>query len=1078
VYEYYYDDQYEDDEYYDDDPPPPRRKYNRKHRPPGGYREDDDYYEGRRDNSRGEGSRGDSRGDGRTRGDNSRGENSRGESSYGENQRGRDSSSRRDNSRDEHSRDENSRGDSSRGDNERDGDARGDNFRGESSKEVKPMLRVSGPAAGTVYDRPRVPPKIRRPVPINERDKYDYTQKTTDDAPLPTQDPKKTSKSTTKHEEDEEEYYDDEYEDDYYKPPPKKSKSDSDYSSESSGKGEPRRSNGRHRPRQHSRRRPDRYEDEYEEDRPVRPRKRPRYEDPPPMTRGNRGGHRGYSRDEPDPVPAERPGFISSGRSSPSSRQKTEEERSQSSNKKQPSRVVYDDEEDEEEYYDEEEDEDISESEANKKYNKPSGQSGRRNDDYEAESEKKSYNTNSKPPSSFQPSKSNFKSNERISSAVDSTKSENVKPANRQKSETSTSNTEELNIQCKNNCGDSYPDDSDPNKEPKQGRRKENERDNQKESNERDRIFSSRFRETSTDLKTKQQSYEPTSPGRVSALPNYRTVQSTEPPQRSKPSIRVKSTTEETTQKETTTTNLPEDYSDESSTSNNKYSNFRSKGRVVPPTPLVNNYKTSTTTYQPYDTIEDVKVKQDPKPETYYETHNNGPADDKALVLPRPFSGMMRRPIKPVTEPTIPTEEALPAQKPTLLGPNYRQPASVSEDDYSTGITKTISPTQNYRRVKTDPPQVENNEYAHPKLPNIGSSFRKPSKAIEDYRSEEYPVKQNNQQYASNPEDDQRKAENPYFNEKGQLSAFNNGGLYRRVKVSAISTQAPEPEVSTSTYITREPPQDTSVSNPVNNYKRPYLVARPLSNFPVVVEDTTKPPLGAFRRPTKQKLPNTEPAPVEEYNPTTNTGGIGQTYHKDDQNLGISLRPGLPYYTKKGKLRINENSATGLEQYPKQLTLLQEGQFSKQSPKIEITAPGPSAPDVDIATVKSNYKNDYNNAQPGFALDIPEEEYDVTLNDALQPSTLHPTRSLVDYQQTRLKTREYQARPDYVSRGRVSYLVPSASQQYVTRVQSVTARYTDKPRKEEQEEYEAIVMTASSDQWADQQRNRPTEWYW
>ena len=27
----------------------------------------------------------------------------------------------------------------------------------------------------SVFDRPRVAPKIRRPVPVNERDKYDYS---------------------------------------------------------------------------------------------------------------------------------------------------------------------------------------------------------------------------------------------------------------------------------------------------------------------------------------------------------------------------------------------------------------------------------------------------------------------------------------------------------------------------------------------------------------------------------------------------------------------------------------------------------------------------------------------------------------------------------------------------------------------------------------------------------------------------------------------------------------------------------------------------------------------------------------
>lgn len=39
---------------------------------------------------------------------------------------------------------------------------------------MKPSVRTTS-GSGSVYERPRAPPKIRRPVPKNERDKYDYT---------------------------------------------------------------------------------------------------------------------------------------------------------------------------------------------------------------------------------------------------------------------------------------------------------------------------------------------------------------------------------------------------------------------------------------------------------------------------------------------------------------------------------------------------------------------------------------------------------------------------------------------------------------------------------------------------------------------------------------------------------------------------------------------------------------------------------------------------------------------------------------------------------------------------------------
>lgn len=1061
----------------------------------GGYRgeDDDDYYDGRRDGSRGEGSRAES-----SRGDSSRGEGGRGEGGRGEGGRG-------EGSRGEGGRGEGGRGESSRGDSGSEG-----------TKDGKPTLRVSGPASGTVYDKPRVPPKVRRPVPINERDKYDYSKKTTDGNQSPPQDHKKTSKPPTKAEDDDDEYYDEEYEDDYVKPlPPKRGKGGSEYSSEAASKTESRRPTSRQRPRQSSRRRPDRYDDDYEEDRPVRPRKRNRYEDPPQMSRGNRGGNRGYTRDEPDPVPSERPGFISNSRYPAGNRKKAEDERSVTS-KRPPSRVVYDEDEEEEEYYDDEED-DAQDDDSSKRTHKPPSHSAsserRRNEDYEADSGRK-YNTPSRKP--IGDTKSNVRSDSRVQNSGgyqgEMTRNENGKTASRLKFEATSSKLGSKSETCKNGCDDDYSDYSVDDTRPEKNRGSERDefkqtsvKDSQRQMSERDRLFSSRFRDSVSDSKSKQQSQDQTGPGKVSSsLTNLRTTTllNPNPSQRTK-NGRIKPAIEETANlpRSTTTTESFADYSDESSTSGSKYSNFRSKGRVVPPTPLINNYKTYSTTEEPLqqDDNEDNNSNQNLELEASSTEDPVSSSSDKTIISPRPFGGLMRRPTKATTEPASFDEFSVSPKIPSM-NVNYRQPTKVNEDD-ERAVRKPTNPVQSFRRIKTEPPQVENSDYSQQKTPYGSNSFRRPVKPVEEYDPEDIP-QTGVQDEAQTSDDNFKMSVQPSFSDKPQMSNSNYGGAYRRVKVSTNPTPTTEYEGSTPSYETPQTYQGAPLSNPVNSYKRPYSGGRPLSNYPVVVEETTKNTLSQnnpyMRRPVKQRFQDSEASSgVQDYNPTSTSSGTGESYIKVEQGLGINLRPSLQYFPpKRGKLRIDDSSARGLEQYSKQININQDDQFSKQSPKLDITAPGPSAPEADVATVKSTH---YNNAPPGFPLDIPEEEYDVTLNDALQPSTLHPTRSLVDYQQSRLKTRDYQSNigrsPEYVSRGRVAYLLPAASQQYITRVQSayspekqeenpVTARYTDHSKGDnkvtslDQQEYEAVVLTAPNDQWPNQRRNRPTEWYW
>nr|CAD7424448.1 unnamed protein product [Timema monikensis] len=63
--------------------------------------------------------------------------------------------------------------------------------------------------SGTLYDRPRSPPKVRRPVPLNEREKYDYSKHPSIIMP---EDQARDSNPRAKQPTDDEEYYDDEEE--------------------------------------------------------------------------------------------------------------------------------------------------------------------------------------------------------------------------------------------------------------------------------------------------------------------------------------------------------------------------------------------------------------------------------------------------------------------------------------------------------------------------------------------------------------------------------------------------------------------------------------------------------------------------------------------------------------------------------------------------------------------------------------------------------------------------------------------------------------------------------------------------
>ncbi|XP_067004252.2 cell surface glycoprotein 1 [Anabrus simplex] len=190
----------------------------------------------------------------------------------------------------------------------------------------------------SLYDRPRVPPKIRRPVPLNERDKYDYGKKPTLSPPPSTSPTATTTEepSTSPRAKQTDDYYDEEE----YVPPVRVRSKNQDYYPPSaggadrdivrrppmSGAGRPirrRPAGGRRRPVE-----PVAYDDYYDYDfedepprRPSRPhRKRPRQ--PERTYTSQRSSGRYDVEEEEEPVPAPRPAYISSSAARPGFRKR------------------------------------------------------------------------------------------------------------------------------------------------------------------------------------------------------------------------------------------------------------------------------------------------------------------------------------------------------------------------------------------------------------------------------------------------------------------------------------------------------------------------------------------------------------------------------------------------------------------------------------------------------------------------------------------------------------------------------------------------------------------------------------
>lgn len=1033
VYEYYFDDQYDDDEYYDEDiVQPPRRKPTRKNRPQGNHRGKDD----------------------------------------------------------------------------EDYDSTGQQNT-ESKDTAKPSVRPNGPGAGTVYDRPRVPPKIRRPVPLNEREKYDYTPKTTEMGPPPTQDTGK-HRSQSKKQQRDDDYYDEDYEEE--QPKPKKSKP-VEYDIE------PRRSNGRHRTRQHSRRRPDRYSDDYDDDedeRPLRPsRKQGRYDNHPRSSRPSR--YRGFSRDDhEEAVPAERPGYISGGRLGSVGRKRLEPDNNRGGSRKNNGRPIYEDEDEEEYYYDD--DASYEDEVASRRSHRPGRYNGRvpiSEDDYEDDTRgRKTHESGNSRKNSGSSGKSN-KSASQGESPGSSKRLEKLSE-NRNRNEKPISNVDSAKYKDiiqdygkEEDYDDEYEDKPLHETPQTKGRGEENIKSHPSENNYHDNNStvltdsvpdtkdSVKFSQPSTNFRSpisSEQIYSPRSTNRKTSVEEITT---------NTPKFKVSSTTAYS----------DSEYDDEVP----RYSNFRPKiemkARIVPPTPLLNNYRKPQTTINPivdgsteiigtddksYDLTEKSNDQQDKE---YFNKNEKAEEKFSSPVTSRPFVSIFRRPLKTAITNTSVVEPNFSSQKNVqVVASNLRRPVKEGEDDKN--LPRKTLPAGAFRRVKIDSSKPVNSDTGSQKA---SQSLRRPNIPSSDILNSGIPSPTN------------------FDSTQSRISAGSNFRRFNKI-VDLTTTEIPVADSYAEDIENQPSAPDTSVkkiktadirvreyednvqsqqsrSSIGTNFKGPYSV----NNISTNPDDLPK-FLLPIHRLNKQQ--NTQSIPFE----TTSEDYVSSTlppvrndgnYRRPEPGAAINLRTNFGYFSsKRGKQPLAEDIASGSATSPTQGTRTNKEPFLKQPPKVEITAPGPSEPDNDPTTAKSNFRNNYNDAQSpvsDYGFHISDEEYDVTLNDALQPSTLHPTRSLGDYEQNRLKSRGFQpavVHPAIFTNRQTSFLLPAASQQYITRIQSAypqtkpmanpDTRYIDKTHDkfiqitpQGQHEYEAVVISApSSQQWNTQQNSRPTEWLW
>ncbi|XP_039297555.1 uncharacterized protein LOC111059008 isoform X1 [Nilaparvata lugens] len=811
-----------------------------------------------------------------------------------------------------------------------------DNYKGletqqaTSTEAIKPSVRPSSsqsPASGSsVYDKPRVPPKIRRPVPINERDKYEYTQQTTDVGPAPTAETAKNKKTQqARRPVSYDDYYDDEEEDDYLEeqPPKYKKVKTSDYEAEPSTTSDSRRPvSSRHRLRVHSHRRPDRFDDDYEEeyDR-FRKRKEPRNKDDYNSQRSSRFRNRGkYSRDE-EAVPAQRPGYISGGRASPTSRRKPQNEYQRPpARKTHDRRPIYED-DDYEEYYDDDEVED----EKMPRRNNRNRQSDKR-DEYQASDSKSDRRANNK----------EYRTN----------------------SDTrSTSSLKDIQSRSQSNL-------------------------NSKSSNYNDSVS----KETSQNKESKR-------------------------------------------------------------SSNNKQVG-------------IDNKKLSSSTTEKYASDEEYDDGED------YE-------EPKQTLLNRTIESFSMK------------EYNKPSQ--TQSNPNKNSNYQVNGEPPSADHSNVDHP-KNTDSLSTAMPSLNNQEQSnYSRSPGLFRS--RTSSASNQFQSVTTPMTSNHRFLSTSPDNNQDSDLNNRYKSdvRSKTVSTTPSNYYRKQSISPAVNEDNSEEISN----TKPLRSSSSIFDSSTTMPSKEMTELSAYNIP---SRSSAPSAVLHRRPLKSTSLNT----IE----TTTSYSDATAYSSQRPVAAIGYRRIVKPIDSDDKLVRKEQAfpSTGFSGNFRRPVIKgtdsdRASQLILEQTNYDSTAPGPSAPEESLQLNNRN-QNYRQNPTTNFDLNIPEEEYDVTLNDALQPSTLHPTRSLADYPiQARLKSRGYQSRVTHQSRGAASYLLPSASQQYVARVQ--TTRTQDKAVESEpsqskqssqtsdQEEYEAVVLSApqydtgSLHRWVNQQRQiRPAEWYW
>ncbi|XP_073980922.1 uncharacterized protein isoform X2 [Rhodnius prolixus] len=227
-----------------------------------------------------------------------------------------------------------------------------------------------------------------------------------------------------------------------------------------------------------------------------------------------------------------------------------------------------------------------------------------------------------------------------------------------------------------------------------------------------------------------------------------------------------------------------------------------------------------------------------------------------------------------------------------------------------------------------------------------------------------------------------------------------------------------------------------------NGFRRPYIASISGEGDFSVPEDQNK-------RPPKQESVNSDGSRRPDGMPMTVAGYRRGTRPTDKEKKKILEE--LAYSGRRTKENpttpetVTERGPNYRNPFSVPPPVREESEYFKPPKSVEFTAPGPSG--------------EGSTQRPPPVYDI-DEEYDVTLNDALQPSTLNPTLHYA-----RVKTRGYQSAVTHPSYH--SLLIPSASQTF----------YSKTPA-HNNDDYDTVVLPAARFTQARYKQRRPAEWYW